>query len=115
MSFALHRSGKQQCWKSQPQRRQVRRGCIIDRSHVSALSVVGEALSRAKGMSSPLAERLGPLGMLLVLIGTLMFSSVFMPSNEAVERAREAAHNAVNQQQQAPMVGALVEPQPWRD
>jgi hypothetical protein len=53
--------------------------------------------------------------MLLVLIGILMLLSVFMPSNEAVERAKEAAHNAVNQQQQAPMVGALVEPQPWRD
>ena len=51
----------------------------------------------------------------LVLIGTLMLSSVFMPSNEAVERAREVVHDAVNQQQQAPMGGALVELQPWRD
>jgi hypothetical protein len=53
--------------------------------------------------------------MLLLLIGILMLLSVFMPSNEAVERAKEVAHSAVNQQQQAPMVGALVEPQPWRD
>jgi hypothetical protein len=37
-----------------------------------------------------------PLGMLLVLIGILMLLSVFMPSNEAVERAKEVAHNAVN-------------------
>ena len=50
------------------------------------------------------------MGMLLVLIGLLMLLSVFMPSNEAVERAREVAHNAVNQQQQTLMVGALVEP-----
>jgi hypothetical protein len=35
--------------------KKVRRGCIIDRSHVWALSVVAEALSRAKGMSGPLA------------------------------------------------------------
>jgi hypothetical protein len=45
--------------------------------------------------------------MLLVLIGILMLLSVFMPSNEGVERVKEAAHNAVNQQQQASMVG------PW--
>ena len=42
-----------------------------------------------------------PLRMLLLF---------FMPLNEAVERAKEVERNAVNQQQQAPMVGALVEP-----
>jgi hypothetical protein len=36
-------------------RRQVRRGGIIDRSHVGALSGAAEALSPAKGMSGPLA------------------------------------------------------------
>jgi hypothetical protein len=102
--------------ESQPQRRQVRRGGIIDQSHHGVLSGVAEALSRAKGMSDPAGvSDWAPLGMLLELIGTLMLSSVFMPSNEAVERAREVAHDAVNQQQQAPMVGTLVEPQLWRD
>lgn len=46
---------------------------------------------------------------------SLVILSVFMPSSEAVERAKEVERNAVNQQQQAPMVWALVEPQPWRD
>lgn len=36
-------------------KRQVRRGCIIDQSHVGALSAVVQALSRPKGMSGPLA------------------------------------------------------------
>lgn len=45
---------------------------------------------------------------------SLVILSVFMPSSE-VKRVREVADNAVNQQQQAPMVWALVEPQPWRD
>ena len=96
-------------------RRQVRRGGIIDRSHVGALSVAAEALSRARACRVRWRSDWAPLGMLLVLIGILMLLSVFMPSNEAVERAKEAAHNAVNQQQQAAMVGALVEPEPWRD
>ena len=112
MSFALHRSGKQQCWK------------LEGRSGVAASStdrMLAHSLWLQRRSAGRRACRVrwrsdwAPLGMLLVLIGILMLLSVFMPSNEAVEGAKEAAHNAVNQQQQAPMVGALVEPQPWRD
>jgi hypothetical protein len=51
-----------------------------------------------------------PLGMLLLLMGILILFSVLLPNNDAIERAKEAAHSAtVGQQQQPPMVGALAE------
>src|SRR5687767_4474081 len=109
MSFALHRSGKQQCWKSQPLRRSGVAASSTDRMFGHSLWLqrrsAGRRACRVRWRSD-----WAPLGMLLVLIGILMLLSVFIPSNEAVERVKEAAHNAVNQQQQASMVGALVEP-----
>jgi len=51
-----------------------------------------------------------PLGMLLLLISFLILILLFMPSNDGVERAKETVHNAIGQQQQPPIVGALAEP-----
>lgn len=51
-----------------------------------------------------------PLVMLIVLIGIVILCSVFIPYNDAVERAKEPMHNAVGQQPQPPMVGALAQP-----
>ena len=52
-----------------------------------------------------------PLGMLILLIGLLLLLWVFMPSDEVIERARDAEHHAtLSQQQQSPLVGALAEP-----
>ncbi len=80
--------------------------------------VLGHSLWLQRRRSAPLrACRVrwrsdwGPLGMLLLLIGILILFSVFMSSNDAIERAKEAVGSAmVGQQQQPPMVGALAEP-----
>jgi hypothetical protein len=51
-----------------------------------------------------------PLGILVLLVGILTLFLFFLPSNDAVERAKEAAHHAIGQQPQPPMIGALAEP-----
>ena len=54
---------------------------------------------------------LAPLGMLLLLIGLVLLVWVFVPSDEAIERAKKAPHYATfGQQPQSPLVGALAEP-----
>jgi hypothetical protein len=51
-----------------------------------------------------------PLGLLLLLVGLLILFAVFLPSNDAVEKAKQAAKTEKADSQQLPVVGVLTEP-----
>jgi len=50
------------------------------------------------------------VGLILLLLGLLVLLSVFLPTNEAVERVKQAAHDNRSGSQDLPVVGVLAEP-----
>ena len=50
------------------------------------------------------------VGLVLLLLGVLVLLSVFLPTNEAVERVRQAAQANRGGSQDLPVVGVLAEP-----
>jgi hypothetical protein len=51
-----------------------------------------------------------PVGLLLLLVGLLILLAVFLPSNDAVEKAKQAADDERAGSQQLPVVGVATEP-----
>jgi hypothetical protein len=51
-----------------------------------------------------------PFGLLLLLAGALIVLAVFLPSNDAVEKAKQAARDERVGSEQLPRVGILTEP-----
>ena len=51
-----------------------------------------------------------PVGLLLLLLGLLILLSVFLPSNDAAERVKQAAQDERGGPPQLPVVGVLTEP-----
>jgi di/tricarboxylate transporter len=51
-----------------------------------------------------------PVWLVLLLLGLLVLLSVFRPTNEAVERVKEAIHDDRSGSQDLPVVGVLAEP-----
>ena len=51
-----------------------------------------------------------PVGLVLLLLGLLVLLSVFRPTNEAVERVKQATHDDRSGSQDLPVVGVLAEP-----
>jgi hypothetical protein len=50
-----------------------------------------------------------PVSLLLLLVGLLILLAVFLPSNDAVEKAKQAADERAGSQQ-LPVVGVATEP-----
>lgn len=50
-----------------------------------------------------------PFGLVLLLLGLLILLSMFLPSRESVNEAKQAAHDERGSTQQLPMVGVLTE------
>jgi di/tricarboxylate transporter len=50
-----------------------------------------------------------PVGLLLLLLGLLILLAVFVPSNEAVEKAKQAINDQPTGSQETPLVGVLTE------
>jgi hypothetical protein len=50
-----------------------------------------------------------PVGLLLMGLGLLLLLALFLPSNEAVEQAKQAAQNQRTGSEQAPGGGVLIE------
>ena len=50
-----------------------------------------------------------PLGVVMILLGLLMLLALFVPSNEAVEKAKQAAKDQRTGSQEASMVGVAIE------
>ena len=51
-----------------------------------------------------------PIGLVLLLLGLLILLSVLLPTNEAVERVKQAAEDEKGSAQHLPVVGVLTEP-----
>ena len=51
-----------------------------------------------------------PIGLLVLLVGLIILLSVFLPTNDAVERANQAVKDERAGGQQLPVVGVLTEP-----
>lgn len=50
-----------------------------------------------------------PVGLLLILLGLLVLLSLFLPSNQAVEKVKQAAQDQRTALQETPVVGVLTE------
>ena len=50
-----------------------------------------------------------PVGLLLMLLGWLILLALFLPSNEAVEKVKQAARDQRIGSQETPVVGVLAE------
>ena len=50
-----------------------------------------------------------PIGLLLTLLGLLILLVLFLPSNEAVEKAKQAARDQRIGSEETPVVGVLAE------
>lgn len=51
-----------------------------------------------------------PVGLLLLLVGLLILLAVFLPTSDAVEKAKQAAKNERADSQQLPVVSVATEP-----
>ena len=51
-----------------------------------------------------------PVSMLLLLVGLLILLAVFLPTNDPVEKAKQAAKNERADSQQLPVVSVATEP-----
>ncbi|HKY72403.1 MAG TPA: hypothetical protein VJL88_10835 [Nitrospira sp.] len=51
-----------------------------------------------------------PIGLLFVLLGLLLLLSLLLPSNDAVEKVRQAAEQDKGDLQPPPVVGVLTKP-----
>lgn len=51
-----------------------------------------------------------PVGMLLLLVGLLILLAVFLPTNDAVEKAKQAAKSERVDSRQLPVVSVATEP-----
>ena len=50
-----------------------------------------------------------PVGLLLMLLGLLILLALFLPSNESVEKVKQAARDQRIGSQETPVVGVLAE------
>ena len=51
-----------------------------------------------------------PVGLLLLLVGLLILLAVFLPTSDAVEKAKQAAKNERADSRQLPVVSVATEP-----
>ena len=51
-----------------------------------------------------------PVGLLLLLLGVLLLLTVFLPSHQTIDGAKQAAQDERGGSQQLPVVGVLTEP-----